>query len=561
MSTASLSMNNPLISISFSRMNEATRKIERAQEEARCEAESLSRAIGSLQVSDGRLRMKGEALSSMRSRISRRQSGLQVMGAHIDYALRRFQEVDNLCAQRIKSNGYEYGRLLGTSVQCGIYANIVSGLNSIIDRGKAAWDYVKTNGNRILDCVQTGLDIVGLIPGLGEIADGINAGICLLRGDYAGATLSLAAMIPIAGCAATAGKFIYKGVKAYKQGKNIVKAIDRTEDIYGIVKKAGNKGIQKVASATGSLFENASRAFGKNPALAVEGAGAIRGSIQGLGIGIFKAEETAVQKSFKEIYKDSCAVTGKIEEVAAEAIENATNAMSHMAINRLHSFMDDLGIFLKREAMDMPEFTISRMTPPEMLSTDDILKLKRIRDAITVTDDTLCAKILPKSAANKYECNLIDSTFDCRTVRGYITRAEDTKGLNTYQDYYDTVRLDYNGTEFHPVRDDYISIMYFKTENTNAIKIPYGGVSDADLIAFSDATGLPRSELVKQQWPFTGNGFTASEGSKTLPEFTTKAGMGLDINNGEGAIYRRYSDGKEKLSAVFVDGEWIKLLD
>ncbi len=334
------------------------------------------------------------------------------------------------------------------------------------------------------------------------------------------------------------GKFIYKGVKAYKQGKNIVKAIDTVRDIYGIVKKIGNKGIQKIASTTGSLIENASRAFGKNPALAVEGAGAIRGNIPELGkIGIFKAEETAVQKSFKEIYKDSGAGTGKIEDVAAEAIENATNAMSHMAINSLHSFMDDLGIFLKREAMDMPEFTISRMTPPEMLSTDDILKLKRIRDAITVTDDTLCAKILPKSVANKYECNLIDSTFDCRTVRGYITRAEDTKGLNTYQNYYDTARLDYNGTEFHPVRDDYISIMYFKTENTNAIKIPYGGVSDADLIAFSDATGLPRSELVKQQWPFTGNGFTASESSKTLPEFTTKAGMGLDINKGKEYIY------------------------
>ncbi len=136
MSAASLSITNPVIGISFSRMNEAKRKMERAQEEARCEGESLSRAISGLQVSDGRLRMKAEALNSLRSRISRRQGGLQVMGAHIDYAIRRFQEVDDLCARRIKSNGYECGRLMGLSTQHGIYGNIVSGLKSFVNQGK-----------------------------------------------------------------------------------------------------------------------------------------------------------------------------------------------------------------------------------------------------------------------------------------------------------------------------------------------------------------------------------------------------------------------------------------
>ena len=195
---------------------------------------------------------------------------------------------------------------MGLSAQYGIYGNIVCGLNSIADRGKAAWDYVKTNGNKILDCLQTGLDLIGLIPGLGEIADGINAGICLLRGDYAGTALSLAAMIPIAGCAATAGKYIYKGVKAYKQGKNIVKAIDTVGDIYGIVKKTGNKGIQKIASITESFTENASRVFGKNPVLAAEGAGVFRDSIHNsVKVGVSKVKKTPVQKSFNAIYENS----------------------------------------------------------------------------------------------------------------------------------------------------------------------------------------------------------------------------------------------------------------
>ena len=45
----------------------------------------------------------------------------------------------------------------------------------------------------------TGLDIVGLVPGFGETADLLNAGICAARGDYTNAGLSLAAMILFGG--------------------------------------------------------------------------------------------------------------------------------------------------------------------------------------------------------------------------------------------------------------------------------------------------------------------------------------------------------------------------
>jgi len=61
-----------------------------------------------------------------------------------------------------------------------------------------------------LDGLQLGLDIAGLIPGFGEIADGINAGIYAARGDYLNAALSAAAMIPGAGWGATAAKYANK---------------------------------------------------------------------------------------------------------------------------------------------------------------------------------------------------------------------------------------------------------------------------------------------------------------------------------------------------------------
>lgn len=65
-----------------------------------------------------------------------------------------------------------------------------------------------------LDWVQGGLDLVGLVLGLGEIADGANALIYMGRGDYANAALSAAAMIPIVGSVATGGKIIKKWLRA-----------------------------------------------------------------------------------------------------------------------------------------------------------------------------------------------------------------------------------------------------------------------------------------------------------------------------------------------------------
>jgi filamentous hemagglutinin len=58
------------------------------------------------------------------------------------------------------------------------------------------------------------LDVAGFVPGLGEIADGVNALIYLAEGRYVEAAISAAAMIPIVGDAGKAGKW---GVKAGKE--------------------------------------------------------------------------------------------------------------------------------------------------------------------------------------------------------------------------------------------------------------------------------------------------------------------------------------------------------
>lgn len=62
----------------------------------------------------------------------------------------------------------------------------------------------------------TALDLVGLVPVVGEAADVANAAWYGLEGDYAAAGLSLAAAIPIAGWAFTGGKLGFKGVDTVK---------------------------------------------------------------------------------------------------------------------------------------------------------------------------------------------------------------------------------------------------------------------------------------------------------------------------------------------------------
>ena len=75
----------------------------------------------------------------------------------------------------------------------------------------------------MLDAFQTGLDIAGLVPGLGEAADLLNAGIHVARGNYGDAAVSLAAMVPVLGAAATAGKL---GTKAAKMAGKVAGKVD-----------------------------------------------------------------------------------------------------------------------------------------------------------------------------------------------------------------------------------------------------------------------------------------------------------------------------------------------
>ena len=75
-----------------------------------------------------------------------------------------------------------------------------------------------------LDKIQLTLDVVGLVPGFGEVADGANALISVFRGNYSDALLSVGAMVPFFGGFAIAGKLV-KSIDAAKGGGTLVNRI------------------------------------------------------------------------------------------------------------------------------------------------------------------------------------------------------------------------------------------------------------------------------------------------------------------------------------------------
>ncbi|MFN9640423.1 MAG: polymorphic toxin-type HINT domain-containing protein [Pirellula sp.] len=125
-----------------------------------------------------------------------------------DNAARWIEDAGVWATETFGWSGFE----IAGSFLAGFTRGVGEALGSMVDIPGMLHSAVDTLSNLsasdILDGVQGVLDVVGLVPGLGEIADGINGVISLARGDYVGAALSFTSMIPIVGDA------IGKGGKA-----------------------------------------------------------------------------------------------------------------------------------------------------------------------------------------------------------------------------------------------------------------------------------------------------------------------------------------------------------
>ena len=97
------------------------------------------------------------------------------------------------------------------------------------------------------------LDVAGLVPVVGEVADLANAAWYAAEGDYANAALSAAGAIPFVGWGAAAvkgGKYAYKGIETARAGTKLV-----DEAVEG-----GSKLVDDAAEGGGKLIDDAGNA-------------------------------------------------------------------------------------------------------------------------------------------------------------------------------------------------------------------------------------------------------------------------------------------------------------
>lgn len=125
----------------------------------------------------------------------------------------------------------------------------------------------------------------------------------------------------------------------------------------------------------------------------------------------------------------------------------------------------------------------------------------------------------------------MDGTYT--QVGGFVTRADDVMQLNTYDEVYNSLRLDYPNTAYNPIADDSLAVIRYKTSEVSKIEIPYS------LEMGGTTTGAP---------PFTGNGFTKAINGQIIPEY--RCSGYLEIEDGAQLI-EISKDGTETLKAVY----------
>ncbi|MER7501442.1 DNRLRE domain-containing protein [Nonomuraea pusilla] len=105
--------------------------------------------------------------------------------------------------------------------------------------------YVEIDGHlfglSLSDIGHLALDVAGMVPVVGEVADLANAGWYALEGNYVDAALSLAGAVPFAGAAATGVKWVKTAVKISGTAGDVGKAARRVDGAAKLAKAASDR--------------------------------------------------------------------------------------------------------------------------------------------------------------------------------------------------------------------------------------------------------------------------------------------------------------------------------
>ncbi len=227
----------------------------------------------------------------------------------------------------------------------------------------------------------------------------------------------------------------------------------------------------------------------------------------------------------------------KNDKVATkEVIEKINNSKySRNEIMLMQSFEDDARSIIEAKGLSLDKFNEMRAKSASLLTDSERETIKSIRETIPLlNEEILLQKAIPTGDIQKYT----DGVYSPK-VRGFVTRAQDVKRLNNYDDIYNSLRLDYKGTAYNQQNDNSMGVIRFKTIEANRAIIPYSPEIGGN---------------IKDEFPFTGNGFTAATNGRIIPEYKFESFVNME----KGAeIYEITKDGQEILKAVLKDDKFV----
>jgi predicted ribonuclease toxin of YeeF-YezG toxin-antitoxin module len=208
---------------------------------------------------------------------------------------------------------------------------------------------------------------------------------------------------------------------------------------------------------------------------------------------------------------------------------------------------------LREHNLSYDDFTNLRLKPDYRLNDGERLIMKDIRDSVPrPNENTILIKGFQEKDIQKY----LDG--DYYSIKGFVSKAEDSSHIHDYSHVRESLRLDYS---YYNENNDKVVVPYSEGKNrygyiefkpddiemlsTHHLEIPYG-----------NNIKEPYSRWKYNEWPWTGNGFTASRNGEVIPEWYLNDFTELQV----GAKLHRVVNGKDKVIAIF-DGEIFKVIN
>jgi hypothetical protein len=214
------------------------------------------------------------------------------------------------------------------------------------------------------------------------------------------------------------------------------------------------------------------------------------------------------------------------EVVISKWLNGAGNVgkYSLTAIKSEIGFVDLVVDLIKKEGLSLDDFKYMMQKNVNALTDIEKSKLANIRNALSKPNaNIVMQKVITKNDIQKY-------LNGDNNVGGFVSRAADAKHLETFEDLYHGLRLDYNKTTFF-IEDGSCGVIRFKSSNSSNAIIPSGGTYDA------------------WDYPFTATGFTSGKSGRLgVPEWHLQN----RVDFSEGAeIWQVSNNETEKLIATY----------